>query len=141
MAATYRDRRMHVPIEKLYQAITDFESYPQFVSEVVGVKLLSKEGSTKPKVEFELEVVKRFQYTLEFSLEKPTKVSWKLVESNFFKKNDGAWVLTADGNETNARYELDVAFGFMVPSWVSKKLTEVNLPKMMENFEKRALSL
>lgn len=70
------------------------------------------------------------------------EVRWKLVDSDFFKKNEGRWVLKEKGNnETEVHYELDVAVVFMVPSWIAKKLTEVNLPKMFESFEVRAKEL
>ena len=43
--------------------------------------------------------------------------------------------------ETEVHYELDVAVVFLIPSWIAKKLTEVNLPKMFESFEQRAQEL
>jgi len=41
-------------------------------------------------------------------------------------------------NLTAVHYELDVEFGFLVPAWISRKLTEVQLPKMFESFEQEA---
>jgi len=132
-----REREMPVSRAAIYEAITDFNSYPEFVSEVVSVKPGPVEKGIQ-RVVFELEIVKRFQYTLEFNLS-DDDVSWKLVESNIFKKNDGRWRLTDKGpNATFVQYELDVAFGFLVPGWVTRKLTEVNLPKMLDGFEERA---
>ena len=79
---------MKVSPKSLFQAITEFESYPKFLAEVVGVKRLPGATATKIRVEFELEVVKRFQYTLEFKIKGKEEVAWKLVESNFFKTNE-----------------------------------------------------
>ena len=36
---------------------------------------------------------------------------------------------------TDVQYALEVGFGFLVPKFVAKKLTEVSLPKMFDNFE------
>lgn len=127
---------MDVSRERLFQVITDYESYPKFLPEVVSAKILDK--NKKEKVLFELEVIKRFSYTLEFETD-DSRVGWKLVESNFFKENRGLWQLSkVSENEVNVHYELDVSFGFLVPSWVTKKLTETSLPAMFDRFEARA---
>jgi ribosome-associated toxin RatA of RatAB toxin-antitoxin module len=141
MAKVVRDRLMAVPHGILYRAITDFEAYPKFLSEVVGAKIRPTKDSATVLVDFELEIVRRFAYTLEFSVKPEEQVGWRLVESNFFKTNEGLWKLTSDGPKTQVHYELEVGFGFLVPSWVSKKLTEVNLPRMFDAFEERARSL
>lgn len=139
MANVVRDKEMQVPINALYRAITDFESYPKFLPEVVSVKREGAASDTEAKVVFEIEVVKKFQYTLHFQMKNPTEVKWTLVESNFFKGNSGLWSLKdLGGNKTQVHYELDVSFGFLVPGWISKKLTETSLPKMFENFEGQA---
>jgi len=137
-----REKLMDVKPEALFRAITEYESYPKFLTEVTSVKLLPGGTATKQKVQFNIEVVKSFQYVLEFQTKGKEEVTWKLVESNFFKANEGAWKLEPKGkNQTQVHYELEVGFGFLVPGFVSKKLTEVSLPKMLENFEERARSL
>ncbi len=138
MAKVLRDKEMAVSPKALFQAITDFEKYPEFLGEVVSAKIVSGAGTNKVKVKFEVEVVKRFEYHLEFTLKPETEVSWTLAESNFFKTNQGKWTLKPEGKGTAVNYELEVAFGFLVPGWVTKKLTEVNLPQMFEKFEGQA---
>lgn len=142
MARITREKMMMVSQDSLFRAITEYENYPQFLTEVVDVKRLSGGTATKQRVQFELEVVKRFQYVLEFNLKGKDEVAWHLVESNFFKTNEGIWKLKSKGKgETDVHYELEVGFGFLVPGFVSKKLTEVNLPKMLESFEAQAKKL
>ncbi len=142
MAEVVRDKRMSVSQRALFSAITEFEKYPEFLNEVTGAKIIKRPSPDKVHVQFEIEVVKKFVYTLEFQLKGSEEVKWKLVDSDFFKKNEGRWVLKEKGNnETEVHYELDVAVVFMVPSWIAKKLTEVNLPKMFESFEVRAKEL
>lgn len=142
MARVIRDKQMDVAHEALYKAITQFEKYPEFLPEVVSATVQKSADSEKTLVAFELELIKRFQYTLEFSMIENREVVWTLIESNFFKANEGKWVLSPAGaRATTVHYELDVGFGFLVPKFISKKLTEVNLPKMFDYFEKRAQSL
>jgi coenzyme Q-binding protein COQ10 len=141
-AKVTREKEMSVSVGDLWKVITDFERYPDFVEEVVAAKRQPKGKGPGEVVQFEIEVVKRFQYTLEFAQVEHKELTWRLVESNFFKKNDGRWLLKdLGGGKTHATYEVDVGFGFLVPGWVTKKLTEVNLPKMLDAFERRAKEL
>lgn len=141
MAKVVRDKEMNVPTPLLLRAITEAENYPKFLPEVVSAKKVSGTPE-KYQVKFEIEVVKKFQYTLEFQSNGTDKVSWRLIESDFFKKNEGSWNLKSLGDKKTAvHYELDVDFGFLVPGFISKKLTEVSLPKMFDAFESRAKEL
>ena len=141
MAKVVREKEMNVSCALLLRAITEAENYPKFLSEVVSAKKVSGTPE-KYQVCFEIEVVKRFQYTLEFQTNGKDKVSWKLVDSDFFKKNEGTWSLKAvSDKKTAVHYELDVDFGFLVPGFISKKLTEISLPKMFDAFELRAKEL
>jgi ribosome-associated toxin RatA of RatAB toxin-antitoxin module len=142
MAEVVREKIMNVPSQALFRAITEFEKYPEFLGEVTGAKVVKKVAPDKVQVQFEIEVVKTFVYTLEFQVKGEEEIRWKLLESDFFKKNEGRWLLKAKGaKETEVHYELDVAVVFLIPSWIAKKLTEVNLPKMFESFETRAKEL
>src|ERR1044072_864378 len=118
MSNVTREKIIPVPVDALYSAITDFENYPQFLPEVVAAKRLPGTDPNKVRVPFTLEVVKRFDYTLEFTLTPQSEVKWALVESNFCKTNTGRWGLKANGaSEPQVQYELDVSFGFLVPGW------------------------
>ena len=139
MAKVTREKDMAVPASRLAEVITGFESYPDFLPEVVSVKREPGGTPNLQKVVFEIEIMKRFQYTLEFHIDGEREITWHLVDSNFFKMNQGKWLLTPlDGKRTHVTYEVEVGFRFFVPGWVTKKLTEVNLPKMLESFEGRA---
>ncbi len=142
MAKVEKQFEVSVSVEKFYQAVSDVEKYPQFLSEVVSAKIVKGKGTQSVRAAFEIEVVKKFDYVLDFKLEPQSRVSWKLVESNFFKENKGSWVITSKtAGITEVQYDLDVGFGFLVPGFISKKLTEINLPAMFKAFEKRALEL
>lgn len=134
----HREREFKVPVKALYRVITDFENYKNFLPEVVGSSIVSSKGEKEFRVRFEIDVMKRFSYELDFTLFPEKEVHWKLVESDFFKVNQGKWILSPNGNHTQVQYDLEVAFGFLVPGWITKKLTESNLPSMFDKFEERA---
>ncbi len=139
MAKVTKEKEMSVSAEALADVILDFENYPEILGEVK--KAVPTWGNEKKdaKVNFELEVVKRFNYDLKFEIDYPAKISWSLMKSDFFKENRGAWIIKKLGEKRcHVTYEVEVGFGFLVPGWITKKLTEVNLPKMLEKFESAA---
>lgn len=138
MAAITRDIDIEAPIEVVFDAIADFESYPKFLEGMKKVKVLSKKGDHLT-VEFTLEMFKRVVYTIDVTLEKPEVVSWTLVEADLMKKNNGGWVLTElDMGRTNAQYSLDIDFKIWVPGPISDFLVNSSIPKTLEAFKKKA---
>lgn len=136
-----KEREFLVPVSALYQAVTDFDHYKDFLSEVSGSEVISGQGTDKLRVRFEINLMKRFSYDLEFHLIPEKEVRWKLLESDFFKVNEGRWIFSPKDSVTHVTYELNVQFGFLVPGWITKKLTENNLPQMFDKFENKAKGL
>lgn len=142
MAEVVKEFAMQVSAEKLADTVLDFENYPDFVDEVVAARTVSRAGE-KLAVEFDLNVIKRFRYVLAFDVDPPGKgprrIGWRLLESDLFKENRGEWLIESAGkDEAKVRYTVEVAAKVPLPGWVLRKLTETNLPKMMENFEAAA---
>ena len=74
-------KEVSVSMKDFYAVVTDYERYPEFISEIKKAKVISE----KPKrVEFTLELMKTFHYVLEMKEKSPSEVSWTLVESNLF---------------------------------------------------------
>lgn len=131
---------VNVSPQVMYEVITDFEAYPDFLPDVKNVEVIKK-GKQLLAV-FHLSLIKKFKYTLSFQNTKNKKVEWIFVEGDFFKDNRGAWVLKEiKKGVTEAVYSIDVDFGFLVPSLITKKLVGSNLPSMMKRFKERAESL
>lgn len=142
MAKVIKEKEMNVNAADLMAVIQDYENYPEFLPEVVGAEIVTKGKKKNTEVQFDLNLIKQFQYKLSFDEKSDTEVSWTLVDSDFFKANEGRWVLTPKNeNTTLARYELEVGFGFLVPGFITKTLTETNLPGLLDRFEKRTLEV
>jgi ribosome-associated toxin RatA of RatAB toxin-antitoxin module len=128
--------------EQLYSAITQYENYPQFVEGCTSVKV-DRQGAGKARVTYHVNVMSQdVTYTLDH-IESPEKglVEWTLVDSNFFKKNNGSWQIQSTGNgKTDVHYVIDVEFKIPVPGFILNKLVKGSLPGMVKSFEKRANS-
>jgi ribosome-associated toxin RatA of RatAB toxin-antitoxin module len=140
MATASRTEIVDVDINKLYDVIVDYAKYADFVDGVSGTKVLSQ-NETSAKVEYSVNMIKSFKYTLATTQVRPTKVSWVLDSGDLFKKNDGQWILKDLGNgKTEVTYSLEVDFKMFAPNSILTALTQKNLPVMMESFFKRAKS-
>jgi coenzyme Q-binding protein COQ10 len=125
------------PIEKCFEIISDYESYPEFLPEVKKIKVANKRGS-ECDVQYEADLgLKVIKYTVHMTEVKPTKVSWTFIEGEFMKDNRGGWDLVADGDKTKGTYNIEVSVGPFVPKSILDTLVKTQLPKLMENFKGR----
>jgi ribosome-associated toxin RatA of RatAB toxin-antitoxin module len=132
-----RKIKIKAPIEVVYQVIRDFESYPDFLTTTDSAK--EKKLKSSLQVDFTVQVVKTIHYTLKFRLEEPTLVEWDLVKGDLMKKNTGAWRLTKVSDTlTEAVYQIDIDFGWLVPKMIIEQVTKTQLPETLEAFKTRA---
>ena len=131
-----------VDIEPFYRAITSYDKYPGFV-EGCTQALVTRTNETQAKVDYKVSMMKDISYSLEH-FEDPAQKSmnWKLISSDFMKKNTGSWNLRSVGpGQTEVNYRLEIEFSFPVPSLILNRLIKGQLPGMIKNFTKLAQSL
>lgn len=126
--------------QQFFNIISDFENYPEFLSEVKKCVLITDRGNEK-LVEFQIHFVKSFVYRMWMKLEAPRKVSWSLDSGDLFKESSGYWELKDVGGKTEAEYSVDAKFKVFVPGPIAKALVNVNLPNMMSAYHKRVEKL
>ncbi len=138
-----REITIAVPPAKLFDVIADYGRYPEFVPAVKSCRV-RRTGSTVD-VDFELDLgVKTIRYTLRHLEERPQKVSWSLLASDWMKVSNGSWELFPEGQATRARYtvEIQISKPMLIPQAlvdrVTDQLTRVQLPKTLEAFKGRA---
>lgn len=136
MAKAERTETFDVPVEKFYQAIIDYNSYPDFVD---GMKSVKVDGD---KVTYTLNLIKEVTYTLKMNHVPNKEVSWSLVSGDMMKVNNGKWTLKDVGGKTEATYSLEVELKGFLPGlgMIEKTLVSTNLPLTMKAFAKRAAS-
>jgi coenzyme Q-binding protein COQ10 len=138
MPGTSRSIIIDVSPKIVYDVVTDFESYPDFLDDIREVTIISKTGK-KARVSYAIKVIKTIHYTLDYQLTSPKSVVWSFVEGNLFKDCKGSWKLDEiEPGVTEATYELDIDFNLFVPKRLTNMVAGSNLPKMMENFKQRA---
>lgn len=143
MAKASRTEVFDVPIDNFYQVIIDYDSYPEFVDGVSSIDVIEQDD-TSAKVEYGLNLIKTFNYTLNLEQTRPTEVSWSFDSGDLFKMNEGSWKLKDLGDgKTEVTYSLEISIkGFFPGSkMIIDKLTKSNLPTMMSACYERAKEL
>lgn len=141
MAEATRTETYNANIENFFKVVTDYSSYPDFMDGVSGVDVQSMDESGG-KVEYHLNMIKKFSYTLSMSHQRPQKVSWSFDSGDLFAVNEGSWEFKdLGGDKTEVTYTVNVDFKVKVPKMILSKLAGKNLPKMMDSVYERAKCL
>ena len=116
------------PPAACFDAVLDFESYPQWQSAVVSCAVRERDAEGRGSiVETVVDAkIKRLRYVLAYTYDPPHRVSWTLVEGDP-KSVDGEYVFEPSGHGTLAVYRLAVDIGragMMVPGEMKRKATE-----------------
>ncbi|MCY1042158.1 SRPBCC family protein [Corallococcus sp. bb12-1] len=141
MAGATRTITINAPVEKVFDIITDYDRYAEFLSEVKKVSTSQRQGNIV-QVHYEVDVVKTIRYTIKVTEERPKRMSWTFVNGEVMKDNKGSWTLEPEGEgKTRATYNVEMALGMLVPKAIVNGLVDNQLPKMLEAFKRRAESL
>jgi ribosome-associated toxin RatA of RatAB toxin-antitoxin module len=125
-------------VEAVFAALGKYELYPKYLPGVQAVEVLpaSAEGSSA-QVRYDLKIIKEFFYTLDMFETSPSEIRWELNESNIMKLNTGSWKLSPSGKgKTRAVYSLEIKFRGLIPSAITDKVAQANLPSMFAGFQK-----
>jgi ribosome-associated toxin RatA of RatAB toxin-antitoxin module len=138
MPAQVRTVEIDAAPSRVMAVITDFRSYPDFLSEMRRVRMV-REGEGVWEVQFTVYVIRELTYTLRLVRHGDERLEWTLVEG-MFKANEGSWTLEplADGARTRATYTIDLQVGMFVPGNIVRSLTDRSLPDTLSRFKAEA---
>lgn len=125
-------------IDRVFSGVSQYEKYPQYLPGVTKVETLPAVApQSLCQVRYEINLIKKFFYVLDMFADKPNRIWWQLADSNLMKSNDGEWLFSPKGEQqTKGRYTLELKFRGLVPSAVTDKVAQANLPAMLAGFQK-----
>lgn len=140
MPGATRSIVVNAPIEKVFDAVTDYDHYGEFIPEVSQISTSNRKGN-EIDVHYQIEMIKKIRYSIRMKEERPKKVSWTFIEGEVMRDNRGSWVLEPAGEgKTQVTYNVELALGPLVPKSIVNKLAEQSLPKMLDGFKKHVES-
>ena len=123
-------------VEQFYKIISDYEKYHDFLAEVKQCKVIKTDGARK-LVEYNVQVMKSFKYSLWMTESAPHNITWEFAGGDLFKTSVGSWKLEDQAGKTRATYTVEATFTMFVPGPIANALVSVNLPNMISSYHKR----
>ncbi len=136
MASAHTQEVFNCSIEEFFKIVSDYEKYPEFLTEVKSVKIYKNAGVTK-EMEYHVSLIKTFKYKLKVTEVENKSVNFEFIGGDVFKTMKGSWQLTDQKGKCAVEYKVEATFGMLVPESMAKPLVSANLPMMVTNFKKR----
>ena len=131
---------------EVLDVIADFESYPEWATEVKRVEVLTEEGDGwADQVRFTLDagaIKDTYVLDYEWDIRKNGTgvVSWNLVEASVLKALDGSYTLEAKGkDETTVTYRLAVDVKIPMLGMLKRKAEKVIIDTALKELKKRVV--
>jgi len=129
---------------EVLDVIADFDSYPEWATEVKKVSVLTEEGDGwADQVQFTLDAgAIKDTYVLDYEWDVHEDgtgvVSWSLVEATVLKAMNGSYTLAAQGGEgTTVTYRLAVDVKIPMLGMLKRKAEKVIIDTALKELKKR----
>jgi len=110
--------------ETLYRVVTDFEHYPDWVSDLKRIEVLETDASGRPiEVEFRAAAFGRSTtYALHYDYDRaPEALAWHQTHGDLTSKLNGQYRFVSQGEGTLLAYELEVDLMVPIPAFVKAR--------------------
>jgi uncharacterized protein YndB with AHSA1/START domain len=132
---------IEAPIETCFEAIVDYESFPEWQRAVVDTDVLDrhKDGLGKKVRLFVDAKVRKVDYTLDYRYQRPILIEWDFVEGNGINDADGSYRFEDLGDgRTRATYRFGLEVGLPLPGPVARRAHRQTLKGSVEDLKKEA---
>ncbi len=130
---------VHGTPQRCFDALLDFESYPDWQQAVKDCEVQSRDGKGRgQRVSFKVDAkVKRVSYTLDYSYEEPHMLTWELVAGDM-RDIEGEFVLEDRGDGTTlATHGLRIDASVGLPAKVAAILNDQVMQRSLEDLKTR----
>jgi ribosome-associated toxin RatA of RatAB toxin-antitoxin module len=123
----------------VYAVIVDLAAYPQWADGVQSVEVLSSQDDGLPhRAAFRADArVAEIGYTLEYTHDQPSRVSWTLVEGDMVSQLDGVYGLEQVGDTTRVHYSLEADLSLPLPGFMLKRGAKAILQQGLSGLKAR----
>jgi uncharacterized membrane protein len=129
------------PIETCFDAIADYESFPSWQDAVDSVEVIdrTKDGLGRNVHLYVDAKVRKIDYVLAYSYDRPTKITWDFVEGNGMRAMDGTYSFEELGpDRTRATYNLGADPAIPVPGIVMRRTHKQLVKRSVEDLKREA---
>jgi uncharacterized membrane protein len=127
------------PVDKIIEALTDFESFPEWQGAVLETEVLERDDEGRGSlVRMKVDAkVRKVEYVVRYTYDVPQSLSWEQVSGDL-KENTGKYTFAPrDDGSTDVTVDIVAEVGFFVPGPMKKLIREQSLKNSMRELKKR----
>jgi uncharacterized membrane protein len=127
------------PADKIIEALTDFETFPEWQAAVMECEVLERDGDGRgSRVRMKVDAkIRKVEYVVRYSYDLPNSLSWAQVSGDL-KENTGKYTFAArDDGGTDVTVDIVAEVGFFVPGPMKKLIREQSLKNSLRELKKR----
>jgi ribosome-associated toxin RatA of RatAB toxin-antitoxin module len=127
------------PVGRIIEALTDFETYPEWQAVVTQCEVLERDAEGRGSlVRMKIDAkARKLEYIVRYSYNLPHSLSWAQVSGDL-KENTGAYTFAPrDDGATEVTLDIVVETGFFVPGPMMKLIRDQSLKNAMRELKNR----
>jgi carbon monoxide dehydrogenase subunit G len=131
--------RIEAPPEQCFDAIVDYESFPEWQDAVISTDVLERYRDGLGKV-VEVHVdakFRRVRYRLHYHYDRPNRVWWDFVEGDGVEDVEGEYTFEPSDGGTLATYRLGIDAGVPIPGLIARRLNAGVMRRSVEDLRRR----
>ncbi len=134
------DILVNAPPDLIMGIITDYESYPQWSSNIKDVEVRQSDGQGRAtQVWYHVDArVMDVNYTLAYEYPDEHRLTWSLVEGEQLRQLDGEYLLSPEGDATRVHYSLEVDTTLPLPGFLKKRAQKQIMETGLDELKRRA---
>jgi uncharacterized membrane protein len=133
---------VNAPVDKIVDALTDFESLPDWQASVLESEVLERDDDGRGSlVRMKVDAkIRKVDYVVRYTYDLPAGLSWAQTSGDL-KENTGRYTFTprADGG-TDVTVDIVAEVGFFVPGPMKNLIRDQSLKNSMRELKKRVES-
>jgi uncharacterized membrane protein len=130
---------VNAPVDKIVEALTDFDSFPEWQSSVLECEVLERDGEGRGSlIRMKVDAkIRKVDYVVRYAYDLPNSFSWE-QDSGDLKENTGTYSFSPrDDGSTDVTVDIVAEVGFFVPGPMKNLIRDQSLKNSMRELKKR----
>ena len=130
---------VNAPVDKIVEALTDFDSFPEWQGSVLECEVLERDGEGRGSlIRMKVDAkIRKVDYVVRYAYDLPNSFSWE-QDSGDLKENTGTYSFSPrDDGSTDVTVDIVAEVGFFVPGPMKNLIRDQSLKNSMRELKKR----
>jgi uncharacterized membrane protein len=133
---------VNAPVDKIIDALTDFDTFPQWQDAVMECEVLERDDEGRGSlVRMKVDAkIRKVDYVVRYHYDLPTSLGWEQTTGDL-KENTGNYTFASrDDGSTDVTVDIVAEVGFFVPGPMKKLIRDQAIKNSIRELKKRVES-